>query len=204
MPPRLHPAVSLVYVLAVGLMLWLDRVAAAAVASLLVALLGGVFQKAPMLVIWLTVPTVAIVAVLRDLPTAVDTGVRVASLSLASMAVLALAGLQDLRRVLELVGLPPRQAVLLPLVVRQADIMLFYSREAMDGLRGRGLKGWRLLYTLPIPLLVSAFNSSAIIAEGIVAKVPHRRASRPHLPGPSLWDAGLLAFLALDLLLVGL
>ncbi|BAA81418.2 hypothetical protein APE_2403.1 [Aeropyrum pernix K1] len=208
MKPRLHPVTAVLAIAAVFTLLYLDKPITATLLGASLALAGGVFTRAPGLVLWLAVPTVAVVWIFHGLETAVDTSLRVLSVALASSGSLSMVGLHELRRLLEAMGVSPRIAVLPVLIARQADASISQVLEALDALRGRGLRGWRAVAGLAVPLLASAFTSSAVLAEAIAAKVPAERRGNWGLRGvrrPGAWDAAaaaaVLASLAGGLLL---
>ncbi|BAN90972.1 hypothetical protein [Aeropyrum camini] len=205
MSPRLHPLTAMASILAVFTLLYLDKPITATLLGAALAVAGGVFTRAPGLVLWLAVPTLAVVWVFHGLEAAVDTSLRVLSVALASSGSLSMVGLHEFRRFLEALGLSPRLAILPVLIARQADASISQVLEALDALRGRGLRGWRAVAGLAIPLLASAFSSSAILAEAIAAKVPGERRGPRGLRAvgrPGVWDAAAAAF-TLALLLAG-
>ncbi|MCE4603033.1 MAG: hypothetical protein F7B18_07610 [Desulfurococcales archaeon] len=92
-------------------------------------------------------------------------------------------------------GLPLMAGLVLALVLRSSEYMGYAVYEARAGLYGRGLRGIRLLLSLPGPLVVHAFNLSSMLGEALYFKYPGRGRSWYHRPRPGMLDY-LVALLA--------
>ncbi|MCE4616914.1 MAG: hypothetical protein F7C09_07660 [Aeropyrum sp.] len=195
-PPTVIAILALVlYMLVSG------QVLAASIVGLIIGILGGIVFHMPLLILWIAVPTLVVVAVFHGVLAAIDTTIRVLTVSLTASGLISMLGLYNLRLFLEGLGVPPKASILPVLIARQADIFSMIVRESLDSLRGRGIKGVRLLFRLPIPVLVNAFESSAVLAEAILAKVPERRMSTLFWR-PTGWDVLIFSLTLLSLYLL--
>ncbi|MEB3860681.1 MAG: hypothetical protein GSR84_00495, partial [Desulfurococcales archaeon] len=85
-------------------------------------------------------------------------------------------------------GAPPIVGFMLALVLRSSEYMGYAVYEARAGLYGRGLRGLRLLLSLPGPLVVHAFSLSSMLGEALFFKYPRRGRSWYYRPRPRLLD----------------
>ncbi len=197
---RLTPPVA---VLAAAWSLYMvasGRLLEASVLAVALASASGLLDRAPMLYLWLAAPSLAVVSAFYGLEEGVEASARIAVAALASSGSLASVSYLEAYAWLRAAGLPPHWALMPALVARQAQVALSSLAEARAALKGRGLSGLRLAYTLPIPVLVHMYRYSASLAEslnqrGAIKPTPVR--VKPRL---TLGDAVVLAYIVLTTL----
>ncbi len=189
MASRLSPPVALLVVVWTLVMLSQDKYTEASILALAVSAASGIIESGALLFAWLTLPSLAIVSLIYGLHDGIETAGRIAVMALASSGSLSLLSFIDSYRWLRYIGVPPHWALLPSLVARQAQVASVLALEARASLQGRGLRGFRLAYRLPLPVLVHLYRYSLQLAEALHhRKVPQGRGARPPLK-PTPLDA---------------
>lgn len=163
--------------------------------------LSGGLRRVSMLTLWIVLPVFLIVGIVGGVQEAILAGVNLTTVLLVLSASLLLVDPLELGYAFNRIGFPPIAGILVVIVLRVSEYMGYVAREARAGLHGRGLRGLRLLLSLPIPLIVHAFNMSSLVGEALVFKYPTRGRSWYSRPKAGLMDYVVLAFVGAALIL---
>ena len=192
---RLSPPVAVLAVAWTLAMLSQDRYPEASVLAVAVSAASGIIESGALLFAWLTIPSLAIVTLLYGPEAGLEAAGRIAVMALAASGSLSLLSFIDSYRWLRYAGVPPHWALLPSLIARQAQVASALALEARASLQGRGLRGFRLAYRLPLPVLVHLYRYSLQLAESLHhRKLPRGRGQRPPLK-PTLLDVAVVSYI---------
>ncbi len=172
----IHPAVGFVAIAWVMVTLYVNFLVSGFLLSMiLVAYLVSSLQleqirKLAMLYLWITIPPYVVLAALYGPVEALDVVLRLLTIALAFTSVLQLMKPTELTYVMAELGVPALATLTIPMIMKLADYMNYSIGETLAALRGKGLRGRKLLTNLPIPLVVHVMTSSAQLAESISQK----------------------------------
>jgi len=172
----IHPVTGFISVVWVLTSLYMGYVLSAFVLSLILTMLlvmsKGVKEVVNLLKLyaWLVIPPFIILTIMYTPLEALDMSIRLLTIALVFTNILQLITPLELTYTLMRLRIPTTASLAIPMVIRLSEYMGYIVNEALIALRGRGLRGRKLLMSLPIPLVVHTIKSSTQLAEALTQK----------------------------------
>jgi hypothetical protein len=172
----IHPVTGFISVVWVLTSLYMGYVLSTFVLSLMLTMLlvmsKGVKEVVNLLKLyaWLVIPPFIILTIMYTPLEALDMSIRLLTIALVFTNVLQLITPLELTYTLMRLRIPATASLAIPMVIRLSEYMGYIVNEALIALRGRGLRGRKLLMSLPIPLVVHTIKSSTQLAEALTQK----------------------------------
>ncbi len=173
---NIHPVVSFTVIVWVMVALYINfLVSALALPIILTAYLIASLpleqiRRLAIMYLWVTIPPYIVLTLIYGPIEAVDIVLRLFIIASTFTSVLRLIKPIELTYTVTRLGIPTLAALTIPMVMKLADYMSYSVGETLVALKGRGLRGRKLLINLPVPLIVHAVISSAQLAESLTQK----------------------------------
>ena len=198
----LHPLSSTLFLVWAFYLIYSGKLLPVAIASLGLAVYLGVSRRVVFLLAWLGVSTFLILAVLFNIPSAVETTGRILLIALSAGTAIASPKPQHVAYVASRLGVKPLVGFSILFVLRLVQLLGESLEEAMCAARGRGIHGrWKTILLLPIPLLIHTIRISSQLAEALYIKYPGEKRTWIDKPLISIADIALLSYMCITLVI---
>ncbi|MCX8186586.1 MAG: hypothetical protein N3G48_05710 [Sulfolobales archaeon] len=201
---HIHPLVGIIAIAWVMFALYVNHIVSALILSsilftyLILTLPSEQIRRLAVLYLWITIPPYVLLAIIYGPIEAVELILRLISITITFTSALQLIKPIELSYVTSKLGLPQLTALAIPMVIKLSDYMGYSISETVVAMRGRGLKGRKLLLNIPIPLVVHVINSSAHFAEALAQKRFDKVSTAYGKPKVGFTDAVVICYIILN------